>query len=103
MLTAYGIATYFDAAFRRGQPVRGARSSNWWRALLRRLALAPTALLLIGGLAHDHEVAQSLCTHCLLVAQATSPGAPREDAARRFSTASPTFGLAANAPRRLRT
>ena len=39
------------------------------RTLLRRLALDPAALLLIGDSLHDHEVAQDLGVRCLLIAQ----------------------------------
>ena len=68
MLTQFGITHYFDGVFGVDN-LYGCSKLELGRALLKRLDLDPSAVLLIGDSLHDHEVAQDLGAHCLLIAE----------------------------------
>ena len=68
MLSQYGIADYFDCAWGVDN-LYGQSKLQLGRTLIDKLALDPTALLLVGDSLHDHEVARDLGVRCLLIAQ----------------------------------
>jgi phosphoglycolate phosphatase len=68
MLAGFGIARYFDAVCGVDN-LYGHSKRELGRALLARLALDPSAVLLIGDSLHDHEVADDLGVDCLLIAR----------------------------------
>jgi len=68
MLDGYGIRRYFTEACGVGN-LHGASKMELGQGLLRRLALAPGQVLLIGDTLHDAEVAHALGIRCALVAQ----------------------------------
>ncbi|MCL2105241.1 MAG: HAD family hydrolase [Kiritimatiellaeota bacterium] len=68
MLDGFGIRAYFTDVFGVDN-LHGASKLELGRGLLRKLALPPEHILLIGDTLHDAEVARALGVHCVLVAQ----------------------------------
>lgn len=68
MLESYGVSHYFEGVFGVDN-LYGHSKRDIGRVLLRSLSLDPASAVIIGDSLHDHEVAQDLGVHCLLIAQ----------------------------------
>ena len=68
MLADFGIQDYFTEVFGVDN-LHGASKMDLGRSLLRKLALPPEHILLVGDTLHDAEVAHALGIRCVLVAQ----------------------------------
>ena len=68
MLNGFGITAYFTEVFGVDN-MHGVSKMDLGRSLLRKLALPPQHVLLIGDTLHDAEVARALDIPCVLVAQ----------------------------------
>lgn len=91
MLSQHRVADYFDGICGVDN-LYGHSKRELGRALLRRLDLEPASVLLIGDSLHDHEVAQDLSAHCLLIAQG------HQSYARLAQTGAPVLNSLADVP-----
>jgi len=89
LLSELGIQGYFAEVFGVDN-MHGVSKMDLGRSLLRKLALPPEHVLLVGDTLHDAEVAQTLGTHCVLVAQG------HQSAPRLEQAGVPVFGALRN-------
>jgi len=68
MLAGFGIRDYFAEVFGVDN-MHGVSKMDLGRSLLRKLALPPEHVLLVGDTLHDAEVAHTLGIPCVLIAQ----------------------------------
>jgi len=68
MLSEYGVSRFFSCACGVDN-LYGHSKIELGHALLARLGISPSSVLMVGDSLHDHEVSAALGTRCLLIAQ----------------------------------